>query len=153
MNKHNQLPEWRESLAVEGDLTRASAADVTAFLEWAESRTLVVPRYMQAVAVLLPLLTLGLLLLFFTGATDAAWWLPSLLIAIVLSYGFASRMYRVFDRATVGQQALERYAAMLDLACGSGWRAPPLIRLEAALCAGGQAPILLRKLARIAGWS
>ena len=47
---------------------------------------------------------------------------------IVLSFACARRMYAVFDRASMGQRALERYSVMLALVCKETWSAPELLR-------------------------
>ena len=145
--------EWRETLAVEGIRTTVTPQELSGFLDWAEGTDLAVPRVMQAVAIALPLVTVGLAALFFGDITDRALWLISIAIAIVLSFAFASRMYAVFDRVTVGQRALEGYARMLALACDSNWTSPALAQLKGELCVGGAAPALVAKLARLGGWS
>ena len=145
--------EWRERLAIEGTLSNASPAELTRFLQWAEGRESAVPRVMQAVAIVVPVLTIGLSAAFYAGWTDGAWFLIPLVIAIVLSFFYAPRMHAVFDRATVGQRALERYAEMLGQACGEPWTADALKRLKGELCAGGDAPSRVAKLARLGGWS
>jgi ABC-type multidrug transport system fused ATPase/permease subunit len=145
--------EWREQLAIEGDLTRADAGELARFLEWAEGTDQPLPRVMQAIAVVLPLFTIPLLFGFLLGAIADTWFLLPLGIAIVLSFAFARRMYASFDRATLGQRSLERYAAMLALAC----RVPPtgneLSRIKDQLRAGGDAPASVARLARLGGWS
>jgi hypothetical protein len=145
--------EWRESLSIEGARTVATPRDLERFLAWVEGTDRPVPRAMQAAAVALPLATWILGALFFTGATDGAWWLIPILISVVLSFGFAGRIYAVFDRVTVGQRALDGYARMLSLSCHARWTAPALSRLQGEMCIGGAAPALVAKLARIAGWS
>jgi hypothetical protein len=145
--------EWREALAIEGQLTVISQAELDRFLEGAESSERAVPGVMQAVAVLLPLTIWILLALFLTGVTDGAWWLIPLVAGIAVSYGFSRRMHATFDRAAVGERALQRYVTMLSLVCREPWTAPELLRLRALLGVGGEAPVLLAKLARIAGWS
>ena len=145
--------EWREALAIHGQLTVISPAELARFLEWAESSGRAVPRVMQAVAILLPLSIWILLALFFTGVTDGPWWLIPLAALIVLSFGFSARMYAAFDRAALGERALHRYVSMLVLVCREAWTAPGLARLKAAMFVGGEAPAVFAKLARIAGWS
>jgi hypothetical protein len=108
---------------------------------------------MLAVALLLPVSLWILFALFVTGVTDGAWWLIPLAVEIVLSFGFSSRMYPVFERAAMGERALHRYVTMLSLVCRESWSAPELARLRESMCAGGDAPSTLAKLARIAGWS
>lgn len=145
--------QWRETLAIEGALTVASSIELARFLEWAEGNHKPVPRVMRAVAIVLPLATWILGALFFTGVTDAAWWLVTIVISMVLSYAFAKPMYEVFARVTVGQRALERYATMLSQACHARWSAPALVKLQTMMCVGGEAPAAVAHLARLGGWS
>ncbi len=145
--------EWREALAVEGQLTTLSPAELARFLEWAESAGQAVPRAMQGVAMLIPPTTAILVALFVTGRIEDPWWLIPLAAGILLSLGFAVWMYVAFDRASLGERAMRRYATMLSLVCHEPWSAPGLVRLRQAMCAGGEAPDVLSKLARIAGWS
>jgi MutS-like protein len=145
--------EWREALAIEGQLTVISPGEPDRFLDWAESSERAVPGIMQAVAVLLPLTIWILLALFLTGVTDGAWWLIPLVAGIVVSYGFSRRMHAAFDRATLGERALHRYVTMLSLVSRESWTAHELLRLQALMLVGGEAPSLLAKLARMAGWS
>jgi ABC-type multidrug transport system fused ATPase/permease subunit len=145
--------EWRETLAIEGELTAASAAELARFLSWAESTESVVPKGIHAAAIVLPIATAVLFALLTTGVVDAHWWLIPFVCAIVLSFGYARRMFAAFDRVTVGERSLERYAAMFELACGQPWNGALLGRLKGALCVGGAAPIILAQLSRLAGWS
>ena len=145
--------DWRESLDIEGVRTVAPPHELRRLLDWAEGSDRAVPPSMQIVAIVLPLATWILAALFFTGVTDAAWWLITLLLSIVLSFGFAVRMYPVFDRVTVGQRALDGYARMLSLTCDTAWTAPSLAQLKGQMCIGGAAPTAVAKIARLAGWS
>ena len=145
--------EWRESLAIEGKLTTVSRIDLAQFLEWAESRNRALPGVLQPIAIAMALATVVLFAMFWTGATDRAFWLIPMVIGIVLSFTFASRMYAVFDRAQIGERALHRYASMLSMVCDQQWTSPELARLQALLRVGGDAPVVLSKLARLAGWS
>jgi len=145
--------EWRETLAVEGALINASPSELARFLEWVEASDLAVPRAMYILSIVLPLLTLGSLAAFMSDLLDGAWFLIPMSIAIILSFVYGPRMFVVFDRATVGQRALERYATMLALACHGDWQADELLRLKGQLCAGGDAPSRLSALARLGGWS
>ena len=145
--------EWREALAIEGQLTTLSPAELARFLEWAESDRQAVPGAMQGVAVLIPPATAILLGLFLTGRIEDPWWLIPLGAAILLSLGFAFWMYAAFDRVALGERAMRRYAAMLSLVCHESWTAAELVRLRQVMCAGGEAPEVLSRLARLAGWS
>ncbi|HMC76031.1 MAG TPA: hypothetical protein VKH34_02825 [Vicinamibacterales bacterium] len=145
--------KWREALAIEGHLTVMSPADLAAFLTWAESSAGRVPRIMQAVAILLPVCFWIFAGLFFTGQMEDPWWMIPLAAVIVLSFGFSGRMYGAFDRAALGERALQRYVSMLSLVCGEAWTAPELGRLKGAMAIGCAAPVVLARLARISGWS
>ena len=145
--------EWRERLDVEGLRTPVTAAELRRFLVWAEGTDRAVPPVMQPIAIALPVAIAVLAALFFTDVIDAAAWLIPMLLGIVLSFGFASRMYVVFDRVTVGQRALDGYARMLALACEATWTSRPLAELKGQMCIGGAAPALVAKLARLGGWS
>lgn len=145
--------EWREALAIEGHLTAVTSFDITRFLEWAESDPRPVPRMMQPIAVLLPIASAALFALFYTGVTDAAWWLFPLVCGIVLSFAFSARVFASFDGAALGERGLSRYVSMLALACREPWASPEMQRLRQAMCVGADSPALLAQLARISGWS
>ena len=66
--------DWRETLAIEGELTSLRSAELVRFLAWAEDGRSAVPAFMRAAAVALPLATAALLILFLTGAVQGAWW-------------------------------------------------------------------------------
>jgi hypothetical protein len=145
--------EWRETLAIEGQLTVVTPSELARFVEWAEATDRSVPRVMHAVALVLPPTIWILFALFFNGNTDGAWWLIPLAAGIGLSFAFSFRMYLAFDRAALGERALGRYVSMLRLVCTGPWSAPELARLRSEMCVGAEAPAVLAKLARIAGWS
>jgi MutS domain V len=145
--------EWRERLAVEGRLTSMDAQDLARFLAWAESADPVIPAFMMPLAVILPITGWILFLLFLTDRLDGAWWLIPLLFAVALSFFLAPRIYATFDCAAVGQRALRRYSAMLSLVCDEAWSAPLLRELQSGLRAGGSAPRLVSKLARLTEWT
>jgi hypothetical protein len=145
--------EWRESLAVEGRLTRLSSAELAGFLEWTGEGHSAVPRFLKVASVLLPALLLVLLALFAAGVTDGAWWLVPLSANVVLSFVYDPAAFRAFDRVSFGERGLRRYGAMLDLVCAAQWRAPFLRRVHTDACAGGPAPAALHRLALLTGWS
>lgn len=145
--------EWRERLDVEGARTSVTPEELQRLLLWAEGSDRAVPRWMEPAALALPLAIAGPGALFFTGATDTAWWLIPMAFGIVLSFAFAARIYAVFDRVTVGQRALQGYARMLSLACDATWTASSLADLKGRMCIGGAAPMLVARLARLGGWS
>jgi len=164
--------EWRETFAVNGRLGGAAPGDVARFLGWAEDRTPAVPPAVEPLVIGLTVTTWILIAAWLVGAlrrlpplTGDTWglwlgdalthgwfWLP-VIINILVTFAFASRVYAVFGRATFGARALDRHAAMLAAVCDEPWRAPLLIAQQGRLRAGGSAPELLRRLGRLAGWS
>jgi hypothetical protein len=145
--------EWRESLAAEGLLGRPRIEELTRFLEWAEGAARVMPVWVAPVAVALTIAIWLLILLQIAGAAPAGWWTVPMLIGIVLSFACARRMYAVFGRVSMGQRALDRYSAMLTLACAERWSTPELARLQSEFRTGGDAPAALNRLSRLVEWS
>jgi hypothetical protein len=144
--------EWREALAAEGLRGRPATVSLERFLDWAERGVPAIPPALAPLSILLTVSIWLLIALHAAGLTDA-WWMPPMLAGIVLSFAFARSMHAVFDRASVGERALDRYAAMLALACAERWSAPELERLQADLREGGDAPVALTRLSRLVEWS
>lgn len=164
--------EWREAFAIEGRLGVAAPGNLTRFLEWAEDATPAVPAFLKPLALVLPLAAwllaawwladaVGRLppldsdsvgLWFADAFSHGYWWIPVGINALV-SRATHARIGVVFGRALIGQRVLERHAAMLGLVCDGSWQAPPLAALQSKLRAGGDAPVLVRRLARLGGWS
>ena len=164
--------EWRESLAIHGRLGGTVSDDVARFLEWAEDPAPALPAFMQPLAVGLTSLTLTLVAAWLAGAigrlppltaetvglwladalTEGWFWFP-VAVNVTLSFALGGRISAVFDRATLGQRALERVAAMLAAVCDEPWHAPRLLALQTRLRAGGSAPEFVRRLGRLGGWS
>lgn len=145
--------EWREALAIEGALTTVSSAELSRFLDWIAVRPSAVPAFMKAAVLVLPISVVLLLGLFLAGLVDGAWWLLPLVVNVVLSFAFSPGAYRTFDRVSLGERALTRYGAMLELVCGAPWTSPLLVRLRDAMSAGEPAPAGVRKVAALAAWS
>jgi hypothetical protein len=164
--------EWRESFAVHGHLGQAVPGNVARFLAWAEDPVPALPRIVQPLTIGLTAVTWTLIAVWLTSAinrlppftaetfslwfadalSNGRWWLP-VAVNVTLSVAMASRMYAAFDRATLGQSAMERYAAMLTAVCDEPWQGPRLTALQTRLRAGGLAPDLVRRLGRLVGWS
>lgn len=164
--------DWRESLAIEGRLGTAVPGDVTRFLEWAEAHIPVAPPLLKPLVMALLLVTWILLAWWLTGAinrlppitkdnaalwfvdafTNGWWWIP-VAINSALSRTMYKRIGAVFDRALLGQHILERHAEMLSLVSHDTWQTPRLVALQSNLQTGGDAPDLVRRLARLGGWS
>ncbi len=142
-------PEWREQLAAHGVLARASRdTDLDAFLRWAETPS--DPHRWLKVTVAVLLAAIWLLLL-----TDAAsgWWMVPMLGGVVLSFSMSGRLQASLERAGGGQEALGRYAALLEHAAGARFEAEALRRLQARLSVGAlAAPDWMRRLSRVLGF-
>ncbi len=164
------MDDWREQLAAHGELARdARLAEVDAFLAWAEgppwstsfavplSRGLhatVFPGAMYLVVLALTASIWILLALFLLDVTDAALWLTPLAAGVVLSFGYAARIYRAFNRAGAGQGALSRYAALLEHATAVSFESPLMRTLHDRLTVDGtSAAARMRRLNRILGWA
>jgi len=145
--------EWREGLAIEGLLGRASASELARFIEWAEGGAPAIPWFVYRLVVAITAAIWLLIVLQIMGAVDREWWLIPLLPGVVLSFALARRMYSVFNRASMGQQALDRYSSMLRQVCDASWSAPALIHLQNELRDGGDAPRLVKGLSRLVEWS
>jgi hypothetical protein len=164
--------EWREALAIEGRLAVVTTEEFARFLEWAEADAPALPRALKLLALVSPAIAWILIGMWVVdaaqrlppltpatlgpwiadGLANGSWPLP-VLLNVALSVAFAKRISAVFDRATLGQRVLERYAAMLRLVCDETWHAPQLLNLQGKMRANGSAPALVRELARLGGWS
>ncbi len=144
--------EWREILSTEGHLGRIKPSELDTFLSWLESSP-TSPRWLRPVVVLLTALIWVLIAAQAAGLVSAGLWLLPLTAGIILSFAFARSTYAVFDRVSLGDRALRRYAAMLAHATGEQWSTPELLRLQQDLRAGGEAPAAIRRIARLSEWS
>ena len=86
--------EWRESLAIEGQLMSVSAADIARFLEWAERPGSAVFGFMRGAVLVLPVSLAVLGVLYLSGAVQGAWWLLPLSLNVMLSYALSARAHR-----------------------------------------------------------
>jgi hypothetical protein len=144
--------EWREILSTEGHLGRLEPSELDAFLSWLEGSH-PSPLWLRSVVVLLTALIWMLIAAQAIGIVSAGLWLLPLTVGIVLSFIYARSTYAVFDRVSLGDRALRRYAAMIAHATSEEWASPELLRLQQALRAGGQAPAAIRQIARLSEWS
>jgi MutS domain V len=169
--------EWRETLDTEGALLHIAPDELESFLQWAESSVSAVPRVMRVIA---PALTVAIVALFgiflarvvptwplpappgqdsdallaaWMAQWPPLWWLPPMVIGIVLSFVFAHASTRAFDRAALGERALRRYSAMLALVCEERFSAVTLAQLQSRLRQDGDAPVLIRTFARWSEWA
>ena len=164
------MDDWRERLAAHGILARdAGQHEIEAFVAWAEEgrapslnearpgqpavHAAVFPP-LRIVVLVLTAAIWSLLALFVAGIIDAALWLVPLTIGVVLSFAMAKRLHASFARAGAGQQALGRYAALLEHVSSADFEAPALRVLHERLSAGGiAAPHCMRRLNRILGFA
>lgn len=148
-----ELPEWRERLAAEGQISRVNPGDLERFLAWAEGSPAVLPDALPVVVLALTAsIWLGLLLQVFEVIPES-WWVAPMVAGIVLSFVYARRMYDVFDRASMGRRMLQRYVSMLRLVCERTWRSAELGGAREQLMEGGNAPMLVARLSRLVEWS
>ncbi|MEO8522661.1 MAG: hypothetical protein ABI603_14940, partial [Acidobacteriota bacterium] len=142
-------PEWREQLAAHGVLARASRdTNFDAFLQWAETAPSPHRSLKAATAVLLAAMWLLLLV-----DAAAGWWMVPMLGGVVLSFAMSGRLQASLERAGGGQEALGRYAALLEHAAGAHFEAEALRRLQARLSVGAlAAPGWMRRLSRVLGF-
>ena len=145
--------EWREALTTEGRLGPIDAAELQAFLAWIERGDVASRPWLRVIVLVLTACIISLIAAQLAGITRDSWWLLPMTIGIVLSFGRARRTYAVFDRVSIGDRALRRYAAMLDHASRDRWSSPALTRLQAVIRSGGAAPAAIRRIARLGEWS
>ena len=163
------MDDWREQLGAHGELARdVRQAEIDSFLSWAEGRwsaSFVNPALgghhatiflaIPYLAVLALTATIWILLaLFLLDVTDGAFWLIPLVAGVVVSFAYASRISRAFNRAGAGQQALSRYAAIFEHATAPTFESPLLKGLRSRLSAEGKsASACMRSLNRILGFA
>jgi MutS-like protein len=145
--------EWREALSTEGHLGRIKPSELDGFLAWLEGSQPASPAWLRILVVALTasiwMLIAGELL----AIVPSGVWLIPMVPGIALSFAFARATYAVFDRVSLGERALRRYAAMLAHAMGESWSSPELQALQQRLRAGGEAAAAVRRIARLAEWS
>ncbi len=147
------LREWRETLVTEGRLGRIEPSELEGFLQWVERGDAGSPSWLRVLVLVLTVSNLSLIGAQMAGITSDSWWLLPMTIGIVFSFARAGRTYAVFDRVSLGERALRRYASMLDHAIRHSWSSPALARLQSAIRGGGAAPAAIRRIARLAEWS
>src|SRR5207237_6756179 len=144
--------DWRETLSTEGYLGRIKPSELDAFLSWLEAGRFS-PRWWRVLIVVLTASIWILIAAQVVGLLTTGWWLIPMLAGVILSFFLARPTYAVFDRVSVGERALRRYAAMLAHATAEQWSSPELLRLQQQLRTGGDAPAAIRRIARLAEWS
>jgi predicted ATPase len=141
--------EWREQLLSAGAAVAHDDASLHALLTWAEDARPLFPTWVRALVLVVTAATIGLLLAWAVGWVDEALWVLPLTVGLVLSFASQKRIHRVFDCVSSGGQTLDEYAVMLALGVNRDWRAAALQSVSAALRQGGDAPRVLRQLARL----
>ncbi len=147
------LDDWRERLAALGVLSSsARQAQIDRFLEWAEGPPLAGGRepLLRAAALTLTIAMWALLFLYWAGVIGAAPWFTLMMLGLVLSFALGSTIQLWLDRAGGGQQALSRYAGILEHAVTAPRTGARLSDLHDRLTAlGERAPDGMRRLNRI----
>jgi hypothetical protein len=164
------MDDWREQLAAHGELARdVRQAEIDSFLSWAEgppwSASFATPLkrghhatiFFSVPYLVVLALTAAiwiLLALFLLDVSDGAFWLIPMVAGVVLSFAYAGRISRAFNRAGAGQHALSRYAALFEHATTVTYESPLLKDLRSRLSAEGKlAPACMRSLNRILGFA
>jgi hypothetical protein len=145
--------EWRETLFTEGRLARITRSELDAFLSWLEGGQPSSPVWLRVVVVALTASIWIVIALQLLGIIPSGLWMIPVVPGIVLSFAYARRTYHVFDRVSLGERALRRYATMLAHAMRESWSSPEIQRLHQLLRAGAEAPAAVRRIARLAEWS
>jgi hypothetical protein len=150
------LDQWRIVMAAHGVLTASVRHyEIDAFIAWAEGPH-PFGKYGNALQVAVYTICFTLwssILLDVAGLTSISLWPVPLVAGLVLSFATARRVQTALDRAGGGEQALTRYAAMLEHAVRAPPSTPRLNVLLESLSAESQfAPQSMRRLKRILGF-
>jgi hypothetical protein len=151
------LDQWRIVMAAHGVLTaNVRLYEIDAFIAWAEGPH-PFGKYGNALQVAVYTIVITLwasILLDVAGMTSISFWPIPLVVGLVLSFVTAKHLQTAFNRAGGGEQALTRYAAMLEHAVRAPRSAPRLAVLLERLSAENQpAPQSMRRLKRILGFA
>jgi hypothetical protein len=125
------------------------------FLSWAEEEPWL-PRHpwMRVGALVLPVLSAGLMVMYLRGPLHGPWWLFSLAAAFALASTHRRRIHSLMDAASGGQERFGRYAALMALFLETEAEAPILRTLRGRVSSGNHgAPTELRRLGRLVGWA
>jgi len=125
------------------------------FLSWAEEEPWL-PRHpwIRVGALVLPVLSAGLMVMYLRGPLHGPWWLFSLAAAFALASTHRRRIHSLMDAASGGQERFGRYAALMALFLETEAEAPILRTLRGRVSSGNLgAPTELRRLGRLVGWA
>jgi hypothetical protein len=125
------------------------------FLSWAEEEPWL-PRHpwIRVGALVLPVLSAGLMVMYLRGPLHGPWWLFSLAAAFALASTHRRRIHSLMDAASGGQERFGRYAALMALFLETEAEAPILRTLRGRVSSGNHgAPTELRRLGRLVGWA
>jgi hypothetical protein len=148
------LDEWRERLAALGILAAdARQIEIDAFLAWAEAPS-TLPRWLQPVAIVLTGSIWLLAALHYTGVVSGGSWLIPEAIGLLLWFAMAHTIEGSLGRASTGQSALGRYAALFEHATGAPFEADALRSAQERLSAEHRsAPACMRRFNRLVGFA
>jgi hypothetical protein len=150
------LLDLRQRLEVTGSLVDSPApASLDGFLSWAEEEPwLPGHRWILVGAWVLPLLSILLLFLHFSGPVNSPWWVFTMVASFTLATLHRKRIHRIMEEASGGQERFGRYAAVLELLLEMDVKAPALRELQDAVHSSPMgAARELRRLGRRVGWS
>jgi hypothetical protein len=149
--------ELREELAVVGSLLDEGKPDPRPFVMWAgqaggaQGKRL--PGALRAVALLMPIVTIGTAVAASFGLVPRAAFLAPFALSIMILMGLRPRLAPILEAASSKETALSRYAGMLALLEGEELEAPALIALQKRLKeSGASATREMASLWRIVGF-
>lgn len=150
-----RMAEWREQFAAHGILAAgARQAEIDAFLRWAEDPEPAIGPWGRPVVLILTLSIWIFFGLYLAGVVDGAYFLLAMVIGITLSFAMGKAIHRAFERAGAGQNALGRYAGLLEHATGTRFEAEALGGVHQRLSAEGRsASLCMRRFNNILGFA
>jgi energy-coupling factor transporter ATP-binding protein EcfA2 len=122
------LVDFRDDVAAEGRrVNEGPQKDLERFLHWAEDAPwLTAIGWLGPVSYVLPVLTLGLLVLHLDGWTPYPFWIVPLAAAALIHWRLAPRTMETFDRASAGEGGVRAYAPLLERLSAEEFRSPRL---------------------------
>lgn len=145
------LIDFRDELTLFGRLSGMSAPAHARFLEWAEQDPWLLRRpWLIWASRVLPVLTVGLLILQMTGVVPAPLWLLPLGVNILLSRFPGKHAEELIDQVADRQATFQPYAGIFALAEHEPLQAPMLRRIQGDLASGDlNADAQMRRLGHI----
>ncbi len=145
------MHDVREQLAAHGRTAdQVRAADIDAFLAWAESPVQRTRPVLHVVSYVLPVVTIAAIVLSARGSVPGTLWLLPILASILLTAGPGRTARRTFRAAFTREGMFHGYPEMFEAVASSSFRSGRLRDLQDALAAGGlSAAAQMKRLARL----